>query len=180
MLLSVSCWLCLIPCELSSEVSIISISWLEDKPFNRANRYPSLSLMMDKSYRNYRAIKNERRHYHCSSGMFLQHLSHCDEEMSMLLSRDFVMSLCHLIVWHFGLMSSVMTLIVTIITFYICPHLPWARIKVTKKESNKYLLEKWRRGVEYGKLSPWYPKTRVHCPPNQTVQVLGVIHKIKY
>ena len=30
----------------------------------------------------------------------------------------FVMRLCHLIVWHFGLMSPVMTRIVTIITFY--------------------------------------------------------------
>ena len=41
----------------------------------------------------------------------------------------------------------------------------------------EYLLEKWRRGVEYGKLNPWHPRTRIHCPPNQTVRVLGVIHK---
>ena len=41
----------------------------------------------------------------------------------------------------------------------------------------EYLLEKWRRGVEYGKLSSWHPRTRIHCPPNQTVRVLGVIHK---
>ena len=41
----------------------------------------------------------------------------------------------------------------------------------------EYLLEKWCRGVEYGKLSPWHPWTRAHCPPNQTVLVLGVIHK---
>ena len=41
----------------------------------------------------------------------------------------------------------------------------------------EYLLKKWRRGVEDGKLSPWHPRTRIHCPPNQKVRVLGVIHK---
>ena len=41
----------------------------------------------------------------------------------------------------------------------------------------EYLLEKWCRGVEYGKLSPCHPQTRIHCLPNQIVRVLGVIHK---
>ena len=34
--------------------------------------------------------------------------------------------------------------------------------------------------MEYGKLSPWHPWTRIHCPPNQTIPVLGVIHKWRF
>ena len=46
-----------------------------EKPFNRANIYPSLSLMMDKSCRNDGAINYERYHYHYSSGFFATSLS---------------------------------------------------------------------------------------------------------
>ena len=37
-----------------------------------------------------------------------------------------------------------------------------------------YLIEKWRRGVEYGKLSPWHHLNRTHCQSNQTIPVFGL------
>ena len=40
-----------------------------------------------------------------------------------------------------------------------------------------YLIKKWYKGVQYGKLSVWHHWTRIKCPWNQTCSVLGVIHK---
>ena len=37
-----------------------------------------------------------------------------------------------------------------------------------------YLFEKWRRGVEYGKLIPWHHLNRTHCQSNQTIPVFGL------
>ena len=52
----------------------------------------------------------------------------------------------------------------------------WGINHYAQGHSHRIFVKKWCRGVEYGKLSPCHPWTRIHCPPNLTVPVFGVIH----